>query len=335
MLLAPAMLAVWYGGRRRAYAAALVLGGYALLMAPWWGRNVALFGSLFPPGASRTLWLVNYDELYSYPASILSAGHWWDAGLPALLQARLQALIGNLQTLLAVNGIVFLAPLMIVGAVRLWKRVLVRLSILYLGLLFLLMSLALPQVGARGGFFHSSAALMPLFWGLAAQGLEIAVTWIGEKRSWHLPQAQRLFSVTAVLLGMILTAFLYWTRVIGADISRPSWGKAEAVYQNVGQHLSSLDPAAGIVAVNNPAGFHSATNLQAIAIPNGPPETLRQVVERYGAGWVILEANHPQALDDLYVQPIDLAWLELVDTILDNDGAGIHLMRVQASEVQP
>jgi hypothetical protein len=335
VLLIPAMLAVWYGGRRRAFAAVLVMATYALVMMPWWGRSLELFGFPFAPGASKALWLVSYDELYSYPASILSPQHWWDAGLSTLIQARLQALASNLQSLLAVNGIVFLAPLMIIGAIRCWERKLVRLSVLYLGLLFVLMTFVLPQVGARGGFFHSSAALMPVLWALGAQGIETAVEWAGKRRKWHRQRSQTFFGFGAVLLAAMLTIILYWSRVIGPDFSQPAWGASRIAYQDVGRRLRDLDPDVGVVAVNNPPGFHLATDLQAIVIPNGPPETLQQVVERYGAGWVVLEKNHPQALDNLYTLPIDLAWLELVETIFESDGSAIHLLRVQASEVRP
>jgi len=335
VLLAPAMLAVWYGRRKRASAAALVLASYVLVMAPWWGRNIALFGSLFPPGASRALWLVSYDELFSYPASLISPQHWWDAGLIPLLQSRMQALGTNLQSLLGVNGVVFLAPLMVIGVVRGWKRPLVRLSVAYLGLLLALMSLVFPHVGARGGFFHSSAALMPLLWALAADGLDRAVSWVGRRRKWHQSQSQRFFGVGVVLLVMMVTIVLYWGRVVGEDVSQLSWASSDAIYQEVGQRLRSLDAEVGIVAVNNPPGFHVATGLQAIVIPDGPPETLRQVVERYNAGWVILEANHVQALDELYSLTIDLAWLELIDTIVYNEAPAIHLMRVQTREVAP
>jgi hypothetical protein len=335
VLLAPAMLAVWYSGRRRVFAAGQVLAAYALVMAPWWGRSLVLFGSPFAPGASKALWLVSYDELYSYPASILSPQHWWDAGLSTLLQARLLALATNLQRLLAENGLVFLAPFMIVGVVRYWKRSLVRLSIFYLGLLFVLMTFVLPQVGARGGFFHSSAALMPVLWALAVQGLVAAVDWAGKRRNWHLQRSQAFFGFGAILLAAALTIILYWSRVIGPDFSRPSWGASQVVYQDVGNRLQDLDPDVGVVAGNNPPGFHLATGLQAIAIPNGPPETLHQVVERYNADWIVLEENHPQELNDLYTQPIDLAWLEPVETIFDGDGPAIHLLRVKANEVRP
>jgi len=335
VLLAPAMLAAWYGRRKRASAVALVLASYMLVMAPWWGRNMALFGSIFPPGASRALWLVSYDELFSYPASIITPQHWWDAGLIPLLQARMQALGTNLQSLLAANGLVFLAPLMVIGAVRGWKRLLIRLSVAYLVLLFVLMSLVFPEVGARGGFFHSSAALMPLMWALAADGLYRAVSWIGERRKWHQNQSQRFFSVGVVLLAIVATIALYWGRVVGEDASQPSWAYSDVIYQEVGLRLRSLDAEVGIVAVNNPPGFHVATGLQAIVIPDGSPETLRQVVERYNAGWVVLEANHVLALDELYSLTIDLAWLELIDTIVVNEAPAIHLMRVRTSEVAP
>ena len=89
------------------------------------------------------------------------------------------------------------------------------------------------------------------------------------------------------------------------------------------------------MAVNNPPGFYLATGLHAIVIPDGPPETLHQIVERYNADWIVLEENHPQEINDLYTQPIDLAWLESVETIFDSDGAATRLLRVQNSEVRP
>jgi hypothetical protein len=334
-LLVPAILAVWSAGRRRSSGAALVFLGYLLVMAPWWWRNVAIFGSAFPPGAGRALWLVNYDDLFSYPASVISPHNWFNAGLASLLGARLQALGTNLQSALAVNGLVFLAPFMIMGMIRRWKQLLVRLSVIYLGLLLVLMSFVLPDVGSRGGFFHSSAALMPVLWALAADGLDWAISWVGERRKWNLERAQRFFRCSAVLLAVLLTAVVYWGRVIGGEVSQPSWNSSDATYREVSQRLRSMDPEVGIVAINNPPGFHVATDLPAVVIPNGPPDTLRQVVDRYDVNWVILDENHPRALGDLYSRTAVLAWLQFADEIQHDLRPAILIFRVIADEVQP
>jgi hypothetical protein len=333
--LVPAMLAVWYASGRRSSATALVLVGYVILMAPWWTRNTLLLGTPFPEGASRSIWLVRYDEIFSYPASILTPARWWDSGWITLLQARGQALLSNLQSFLAVNGYVFLAPLMIVGIQRCWRHVLVRIAMAYLVLLMLVMSLIFPHIGARGGFFHSSTALMPVLWTLAVEGLERVVSWVGEKRSWEPLQPLAVFNTAAIVLGAALALFLYWGRVIGPDPSQPVWSSSEVLYNDVGQRLEALDPESRIVAVNNPPGFYLATDLQAVVIPDGGTVTLHQVVERYGVDWVVLEANHPEALQDLYASRVNIDWLEPVITIADRGGRAVHLMRVQPTEGLP
>ncbi len=335
LLLVPAMLAVWYAGSRRFSAAVLVLVGYGILMAPWWTRNTLLLGTPFPQGASRSIWLVRYDELYSYPASILTPERWWNAGWETLLQTRGEALLTNLQSLLAVNGYVYLAPLMIVGIQRCWKHALVRIAMAYLILLILVMSLVFPHIGARGGFFHSSAALMPVLWALAVEGLERIVFWVGERRGWEPVQPLAVFNTAAITLGAVLAVFLYWGRVIGPDPSRPVWASSSALYSDVEEQLKALDPEPGIVAVNNPPGFHRASDLEAVVIPNGDTDTLHQVVERYDVEWIVLEANHPEALGDLYALRMDIEWLETVVSLIDRENQTVHLMRVRASEGAP
>jgi hypothetical protein len=255
LLLVPAMFAIWYAKRRRFLALLFVIIGYVILMTPWWTRNLFLLGTPFPQGASRSIWLVRYDELYSFPASILTPERWLDAGWLTLLEARGQAILSNLQSLLAVNGYVFLAPLMIVGIKRCLDRPLVRIAMTYLVLLLAVMSFIFPHIGARGGFFHSSAALMPALWALAVEGLEKAVSWVGEKRGWEPLKPLAVFNTTAIALGGALAIFLYWGRVIGPDPSQPVWSSSSVLYSEVGQRLNVLDPDIKVVAANN--GFSS------------------------------------------------------------------------------
>ncbi len=54
----------------------VLLFGYGLIMGPWYTRNIYLFGSLFSPGGSKTLWLTNYDQTFIYPASLLTWRAW-------------------------------------------------------------------------------------------------------------------------------------------------------------------------------------------------------------------------------------------------------------------
>jgi hypothetical protein len=320
LLMVPGLLAVWWSGAKRARSMLLLGLGYLAVMAPWLTRNMVVAGSMMPRGTSRALWLLSYDELFSYPATMLTPARWWQAGLLTILRVRLEALLANLGSLLAVNGMIFLGPLMIVGAVRLRKQMVAKLGMIYLALLLLVMTVVFPHAGARGGFFHSSAALMPLLWALAAVGLERAVAWVGGRRDWPIHSALSFFRVGAILLAAGLTTGLFWSKVIGPDLDAPRWEASAAAYLDIGGKLAQLDPAAERVAVNNPPGLSLATGVHAFVIPNGGEAVLKQVVERYQVEWVVLEANHPEGLKALYGDPHSLPWLQLVESWADSEG---------------
>lgn len=328
LLLVPGLVAVWWSGRGRLSSAAWLVAGYAAIMSPWWARNLAVAGSLFPGGAGHTLWLLSYDELFSYPASILTPGRWWAAGLGTILGARAGALWSNLKSLIAVNGLIFLGPLMAVGAWRLRKQRLVQLAVVYLASLIFVMSFVFPFAGTHGGFFHSSAALMPILWPLAAVGMQAAVAWGALRRRWNTAQALQVFGLGALILAGALTAGLTWRRVAGSSGGALQWEAGDRAYVQVGQRLRALDSAPGLVAVNNPPGFTLASGLPSVVIPNGPPETLRQVVERYGVAWVVLDRNRPAGLSGLYDDPASQAWLRLAETLGMPDGSRVLLFEV-------
>jgi hypothetical protein len=323
VLLLPALLSALRGSGRRGSGTAALLFGYALVMGGWWARNVAAIGSPFAPGLSRSLWLTEYNELFAYPAALLTPSHLWSSGLGSILGARLWALGENLKTLLAVNGLVFLFPLMLLGAWRERRQAVVRLAVLYLALLLAVMTVAFPFAGARGGVFHSGAALMPLLWALAPLGLGEAVAWGARRRGWQTGQAQRVFAVSSVVMAAALTVALYIPKVIGGQ----GWGAGRRNYIEAARLLDTLDANPGVVAVNNPPGFYLASGLPAVVIPHGGPETLRAVVEAFDVGWVVLDVNHPPGLADLYSSPGAVPWLENAAT-LGNEQGPIYLLRV-------
>ena len=155
LLLAPGILAVitCKGGRVRSLLS--MLAGFSAVMAPWWARNCAATGSLVGPGGIRSLWILQYDELFTYPASTLDFTRWWDAGLGVHARHWAEALGINMQRIIAENGLVFLAPFMVIGAIRLWREQLeVRLTIVYLILLLAVMTVLFPFIGPRGARFH-------------------------------------------------------------------------------------------------------------------------------------------------------------------------------------
>jgi hypothetical protein len=298
-----------------------------MVMTPWWIRNLTVAGALLSLGGVRTLWLLRYDELFIYPASLLTPARWWSSGLHAILLARLQAAGSNLLSLAAVNGLIFLGPLMVIGGWRLRSRPLVLLAVLYLSLIFLSMSVAFPFAGSRGGFFHSSVALMPVLWAVAPVGLEEAVSWVSRRRRWQQEQAFRVLFAGAVAMAAVVTVFIFVRRVVGVGGEVWVWERSQQEYEDVGEGLRALDDDPGLVAVNNPPGFYLATGLRSVVIPDGSPETLKQVMLRYGVEWVILEANHPAGLNELYLDASRVSWLKPAGSYINADGETVWFLK--------
>jgi hypothetical protein len=298
--------------------ASLVLLGYLLLMGPWMLRNLSVFGTPLSPGGLRSLWLTNYDEIFSYPASILTFEHWINSGLRSILQVRVWALGLNLQTVLAVQGEIFLLPLIIAGAWQLRKDPRVKLGVpAWLGI-FLAMTLVFPLPGARGGLFHSGAALQPLWWALAPVGLESFLDLGVEKRGWQKEQARKVFGWGLVALALFLTIIVGYLRVVGNNHSDLAWNQTPRHYLKIeaslGEHGIAEDE---IVMVNNPPGYFVATGRPAIVVPDGDIQSTLAAAQRYHAHYLLLESNHPQGLNDLYQDPGNLSDLDYLYSLGD------------------
>jgi len=316
-------------GRRRMMswlaAALLVLIGYFMVMGPWLLRNLAVFDSFLSPGGGHALWITSYDELFTYPASLLTPEHWWGSGLSAILKARLWALGLNMQTLLAVQCQIFLLPLIISGLWRLRHSRAVQAGLLAWSLTFLAMTLVFPYQGARGGFFHSGAALQPLFWAVTPVGLFAFLEWGERRRGWDTHQASRVFQIGMVLIALFLTVFVTFNRVIGGDVLQPAWDDLQRRYARVEQELifRHASPEA-VVLVNDAPTYYLASRRPSISIPYGNTDVLLQVAQRYGGRYLLIEIEQVRG-DTLYAQPGDRPGLRYLETV-----EGIRLYEIVA-----
>jgi hypothetical protein len=298
--------------------------GYFVVFAPWMMRNVREFGTLIASSGMKSLWLTEYNQLYAYPASILTFDRWLESGFNAIAQARLVALWQNLQTAVVVQGEIFLTPLVLMGLWHYRRDLRVQMGGLGWLITFLVMTLVFPFVGWRGGFFHSGAAFQPLFWSVVPAGLEIFIGWGVRKRGWVQKQATVVFSAGIICFSFLLATFAVRSRVIGPEFNNPSWGESTRQYSQLEQgiRLAAIE-GKEIVLVNNAPGYFVATGRSAISIPDGDLQTALLVAKRYGATLLILEKNHPPGLDELFQFPADHAGIDYLTTI---DGA--HIFRI-------
>jgi hypothetical protein len=295
--------------------ASLVLLGYLLVMGPWFGRNLAAFGTPLAPGGAKALWLTSYNELYAYPAGSLTPGRWWASGVGEILRVRLEAGGENLLRTVAIIGEIFIGPLALAGLWRLRSDRRVALGAAAWLLTFLVMTVLFPFQGTRGGFFHSGAALQTLVWAAAPAGLEAFIDLGVRKRGWHPGQAGPVFRVGLVSLAALMTVFLGASRAV-LPAAQASHGADLAAYRELAEALDTAGAKnQDLVMVNNTPGFFLAAKRPAISIPDGGVDTLLAAGRRYGARFVLLEYNHPVPLDALYANPQDHLGLEYLRTV--------------------
>jgi hypothetical protein len=277
-------------------SAGLVLGGYLLIMSPWFVRNCASLGTPLPGAGARTLFLTSYDDLFAYgrPLTLESYLAW---GWSEILRSKGQALGINLLRLWLEALLVVLLPFSALGFWKLRRERLIWPFLLYAPLLFIAMTILFTFPGMRGGLFHSAGALLPFLFAAAGPGLDVCLRWAATRfRGWHARRAWTVFSTALVGMTVLVTVIALWR----AGVINQEWNQRYHSYAQVGDWLSDQGAAGAVVMVGNAPAFTWHTGHTAVAIPNEPLETILAVADRYDARYLVLDGTRPRTTDDLY-----------------------------------
>jgi 4-amino-4-deoxy-L-arabinose transferase-like glycosyltransferase len=277
----------------------LVIVGYLLVMLPWLIRNVLAVGSPLGAGGAGTLWLTEYNDLFNYPPNLTPA-RYFAAGWGVILDGKFQSLISNLQTIVAVQGMIFLAPFIAIGLWQLRKQALYRMVMLYAGLLYVAMTFAFSFPGARGGLFHSGVALMPFYFPAALAGLDAIIDWAASRlKHWEPELAKRNFTILVVAFAAALTLALAAPRLRGSEED-----PMVALLRDL--------PTEAVVMSNNPPGLWSATGHPGIPLPNGDGNTVIALADKFHVRYIVMDTNIAPGLVSLY-QSSGTEWLRLIE----------------------
>jgi 4-amino-4-deoxy-L-arabinose transferase-like glycosyltransferase len=300
--------------------------GYGLVMLPWFIRNWLVTGAPLPTAGTQTMWLTTYDDLFSYGRE-LSLSTYLAWGWANILRSKLDALWPNVQTVVAVFGMVFLAPLACVGGWRLRRHSLFQLAAWYGALLFLAMTFIFTFPGPRGGLFHSGGALLPFMFTAAAVGLDASIEWAAaHRRGWQVATARRVFGVGMIGLAALVSGFLYYQGVVVGT----RW-REEPAYSDLVEWLAVRDQLGQLVMVGDPPSYWYAGGGPSVVVPNGPVETLLAVADRYGARYAVLDHNHPAPLEPLYAEHTTVSRLSPVCTLMDAMHQPVYVFQIRSS----
>ena len=318
---------VWWKKNHNLGALAAALVGYALVMLPWFARNLAAFGA--PLVGGGTIFMREYNDLFLYEQT-LSMQYWLAAGWEQIAHNVGQAFVLNLATLAGALHFVF-APFALVGMWRERLHSIAQAAGVYGLVLFVLMTFPFSLSGPRGTFLHSLVALLPLGYVFAPVGLHAAVEWIARHRqAWRANSAERVFGSAFVLLAAAVSLLFYRANVFG-DTRDAGWNERFAAYADIANFLErdARDATSPIFCIAPPA-FVYVAHRAALAIPSDDPLALVHAGQQFAARYVIVEPDHPRYMDGIYNFSIADGRFQLLATFTNARGAQVQLYQLAA-----
>ncbi len=272
-------------GRLASHGAALAL-GYLIIMLPWFMRNMNVIGSPMPLGGTQTIWFISYDDLFNYPP-LSTPATLFANGIGAFVSSRWLALTNNLGTFVAVEGMVVMTPLILVGLWRRRRAEFLQPFWIYVVGLHLAMTFVFPFPGYRGGLLHSAAALIPFWAALGVVGLDDLVEWIARKRRrWNARSAKSVFSIGLVAMAVLLSMMIGLPNRVPVQSASP-------LYRALHEQL----PTDARVMINDPAQLYYFTGLGGVVLPNESPDVIVDIARKYDVKYLVIEGISADGLE--------------------------------------
>ena len=262
-------------------------GLFLLIMAPWYLRQLAVFGSLSPSSTSGRILLIQTYEQMNSVTSDTSLGGFLGQGVGPLLLSRVLGLVSALQVYFVIACPIVLTPFVLIGA---WAR---RRSVdfgpffTYAAILFAASGLLFAVHVPYGTFLHSAVALVPLTFILAFEGAVGASQWAARHRpAWTVDGAERLFLIAAAA-SVVINAAAFTV------MAMPSWNADRDNRLAAGAALDRAGaPDTDRLLSADPAGFKYFTGRGGVVTPNDSLEVIQQVAVDYDIRWLVLERAH-------------------------------------------
>jgi hypothetical protein len=306
------------------FSGLLIFIGYSVVMAPWYARNISVFGSPMAPGGSRILWLTNYNDTFAFPAAQVNMSSWLEAGWGAALKVRLWALRMNVLNTFGAQGGILLFPFILIGFWQIRQNIRAKVAATGWLLLIIVMTLVFPLTGARGGFYHAGAAFQPFWWALAPVGLSRLTDLLYRRKILTAEHAGTVFQGMLVLVSFLLSGVIIQVRIL-----QPGWQPEEELYVKVERFL--VEHGAGpeeIAIVRNPAGYYIVSGRPTIVMPPGGPDTILELAEQYEASYFVLESGGVlEEYQELYEKFDSKSGLEYLGEVDDAQIYAIHPAR--------
>jgi len=272
------------------WAAVACVAMFMVVMAPWWARQLIVFGSLSPSTASGKVFFIRDIGEWNSIATPATLEHLLGMGIGPLIATRIDGLVAAILIFTTLVAGFVLAPFMLIGG---WFR---RRSVdfgpffAYTGLLFAFSAIVSAVHVPGGTFIHSAIALAPYAYILAIEGIVASVAWIARRRpAWDADQASRIFVGAAIGFAVLCT-------VAGSLAVHADWAGRQARFETIASALQSAGakPTDRVMSIDA-SGTKYWTGLGGVVLVNDPLDQIEAVARAYDIDWLVLDRDEAVA----------------------------------------
>lgn len=314
LVLGAALLAARVWGERRPVPwrrLAAAAGLFVLVVAPWWGRNLAVYGELMPPGVSKVAFAASYEEWFGDPAQ-LTWEHYREQGWGAIAEQKRVAVAdaaafvplcmsasvdrgrdvapGAPERRIHLLGRRVLGPLLWIGFAWLLvaRRRAALLVLLQLALLLGIYGVVFSAIG-RNSFHSSLFSVYPVFLACSVAALELLLRPLLRGRdAWRGGATVALAAALAVLNLWAARPHLA-AKYAGIE----SW---IVPYRALGDWVHAQALERPVFYCRDPWQLSTEARVGAVMIPYGDADEIRRVAQTFGVTHLLLESADPADL---------------------------------------
>jgi Dolichyl-phosphate-mannose-protein mannosyltransferase len=268
------------------WAAVACFGLFLVVMAPWWIRQIDVFGQLSPSTASGKVLYIRSIEEWNSITTPATLDHLLGQGLGPLILSRIGGFVSavGIFTTLVAGGI--LLPFMLIGGWAKRRSVDFGPFFVYAAILFAFSAIVSAVHVPGGTFIHSAVALAPHAYLLTIEGIAVAVGFIAARRPrWNRETATRIFATAAIGFAVLAA--------VGAALAVQGRWRVERTERRAvaaALDLAGAAPDARLMSIDA-AGFRYHTGHGGVVTPNDPLDAIERVARAYRIEWLVIERD--------------------------------------------
>jgi len=266
-------------------------GAFLLVVTPWLIRNAMVFGAALPSAGGSTLWITSYNEQFSIGHEV-SLRTYLEAGPGVIIGSRLESwvqLIGRTAVLLGGTFLFTFIPALWMARTRrdLWP------FLAYFVTMFMAMGGIFTFHAPRGAFYHSAPAWLPIAIPMALAAIPAVATAAG--RVWPFlqrPQTHRFLAVAGTAGAVVLS-------IIGSVAIFREWDHSHQLDIAGAQFFIDAGATDDVVLFGDPATLALLSGNPGVSPSFDPYPVLEEIVDAYGARWVMVQLPEGENVDPL------------------------------------